>query len=223
MAAESIGNLIPTKIPGYADTADIQAALRLYHYGSYDFDTTETDPESLINPSVAYTINDIQDQIDALDLGISPTVLSAKGDLISASGNDTPLVISVGSNGTFLKANSATSTGLEWSSLPSGNTSTAGILQLSDSISSTSTTLAATANAVKQAYDLANAAISATTFDNKGDLVVATGDGTYAKLAAGPEGYVLAVNSSTSTGLEWQDAPTGSGGGQADVLMLMGG
>ena len=30
MAAESIGNLIPTKIPGYADAADIQAALRLY-------------------------------------------------------------------------------------------------------------------------------------------------------------------------------------------------
>lgn len=40
MAAEYIDNteigsgIYPTKIPGYADAADIQAALRLYHYGS---------------------------------------------------------------------------------------------------------------------------------------------------------------------------------------------
>ena len=41
----------------------------------------------------------------------------------------------------------------------SGTTSNLGAVQLSDSTSSTSTTLAATANAVKSAYDLANAAI----------------------------------------------------------------
>ena len=40
----------------------------------------------------------------------------------------------------------------------SGTTSNLGAVQLSDSISSTSTTLAATANAVKSAYDLAAAA-----------------------------------------------------------------
>ena len=42
MAVESIGTLVPTKIPGYTDAADIQAALRAYHYGSYTFDTAET-------------------------------------------------------------------------------------------------------------------------------------------------------------------------------------
>ena len=57
MAAESIGALYSTKIPGYADAADIQAALRAYHYGSYTFDTSETNPANLINPSIAYTIN----------------------------------------------------------------------------------------------------------------------------------------------------------------------
>lgn len=41
----------------------------------------------------------------------------------------------------------------------SGTTSNLGAVQLSDSTSSTSTTLAATANAVKTTYDLANAAI----------------------------------------------------------------
>jgi hypothetical protein len=42
----------------------------------------------------------------------------------------------------------------------SGSTSTAGKLQLTDSINSTSTTTAATPNAVKTAYDLANAALT---------------------------------------------------------------
>ena len=67
MAAEDIGELVPTKIPGYSDAADIQAALRLYHYGSYTFDINETDPTQLVNPSIAYSINDLQDQIDSLD------------------------------------------------------------------------------------------------------------------------------------------------------------
>lgn len=64
MAAESIGHLVPTKIPALVDNADIQEALRLYHYGSYDFDPAETDPAELVNPSIAHTINDLQDQID---------------------------------------------------------------------------------------------------------------------------------------------------------------
>ena len=40
--------------------------------------------------------------------------------------------------------------------LPSASTSAAGIVQLNDTVSSTSTVLAATANAVKQAYDKGN-------------------------------------------------------------------
>jgi hypothetical protein len=118
MAVESIGNLVPTKIPGYTDAADIQAALRAYHYGSYTFDTAETNAANLINPSIAYTINDLQDQIDNVDLSaaVAKTDFNAKGDLLSASANDTPLILGVGSNGQILKANSAESTGLVWSS-----------------------------------------------------------------------------------------------------------
>jgi len=64
MAVENIGSLVPTKIPALVDDANIQDALRAYHYGSYDFDTAETDATELLNPSIAYTINDLQDQID---------------------------------------------------------------------------------------------------------------------------------------------------------------
>jgi len=64
MASENIGNVYPTKIPGYDDAADIQAALRLYHYGSTTYDINNTDTAQLVNPSLAYSLNDLQDQID---------------------------------------------------------------------------------------------------------------------------------------------------------------
>jgi hypothetical protein len=116
MAVESIGALVPTKIPGLSDAADIQAALKAYHYGSYTFDTSETNPDNLINPSIAYTINSLQEQIENVDLSaaILKTDFAAKGDLLSASANDTLAVLPVGANGTVLKANSATASGLEW-------------------------------------------------------------------------------------------------------------
>jgi len=113
MAAENIGTLIPTKIPGYSDAADIQAALRLYHYGSYTFDTAESDEANLLNPSIAYTINDLQSQIDGFS-GLSPDLFTAKGSLLSASSASAVSLLTVGANGTVLTANSATATGLEW-------------------------------------------------------------------------------------------------------------
>ena len=63
MASENIGNVYPSKSPGYEDAADIQAALRLYHYGSTTYDVNNTDTSQLLNPSLAYTINDLQEQI----------------------------------------------------------------------------------------------------------------------------------------------------------------
>ena len=116
MAAESIGTLVPTKIPGLSDPADIQAALRLYHYGDYNYTTLNSNTANLVNPSIAYTINDLQDQIDAIDVGgaLKATDFNAKGDLLSASANDTLSVLSIGTNGQVLTANSATSSGLQW-------------------------------------------------------------------------------------------------------------
>jgi hypothetical protein len=63
MASENIGELYPTKIPGYDDAADIQAALRLYHYGSTSYDINNNVIASLPNPSMAYTLNNLQEQI----------------------------------------------------------------------------------------------------------------------------------------------------------------
>jgi hypothetical protein len=60
VAAENIDGtlngtgLFPAKVPGLSDAADIQAALRLYHYGSYTYDGANTNEATLLaNPSVA--------------------------------------------------------------------------------------------------------------------------------------------------------------------------
>ena len=74
MAAKDIGSLYNTKIPGYEDSADIQAALKLFLYGSTTYDTTNTDPLQLPNPSLARHLKNLQDGIDTLsDKGIGST------------------------------------------------------------------------------------------------------------------------------------------------------
>lgn len=70
-----------------------------------------------------------------------------------------------------------------------------GAVQLSDSTSSTSTTLAATANAVKTSYDLAAAAIPKSTVTTAGDVIYATGSSTVTRLGIGTTGQVLTVAS----------------------------
>jgi hypothetical protein len=92
----------------------------------------------------------------------------------------------------------------------SGTTSNLGAVQLSDSTSSTSTSLAATANAVKTTYDLANGAIAKSIVDAKGDLIGATAADTPARLAVGAtNGMILQVDSTTATGLKWATPAAG--------------
>ena len=90
-----------------------------------------------------------------------------------------------------------------------GTTSNKGAVQLSTSTSSTSTSLAATASAVKSAYDLADGAIPKTLIDAAGDLIVGTAADTAGRLGIGTAGQVLKVNSG-ATALEWGAS---SGGG----------
>ncbi len=47
--------------------------------------------------------------------------INAKGDLIVGSADNTPAILSVGTNGHFLRANSSAATGVEWASIPTIN------------------------------------------------------------------------------------------------------
>jgi hypothetical protein len=128
-----------------------------------------------------------------------------KGDLIAASAATTLNKLAVGTNGQVLTADSAQSTGLNWTTPTTGTVTTVssataaltvatatttpaltvrsattslnGIVQLSDSTSTTSSVLAATPTAVKSAYDLAALALPKAGGTVTGDITLGTNVG----------------------------------------------
>ncbi len=189
MATESIGVLIPTAIPGYADAADIQAALRAYHYGSYEYSPANTSPGSLVSPSMAKTIYDIQQ--DIVDLENRP---SSGGDVANTAPvpeDFSPAEIPNGyiwvdQDGT-IGGQPVSATAVFTNSVPTSDLSTGVIWVDKDPTSIT-----------------ANPFIPQAVISAKGDILVGTANDTASVLnAASTNGYILAVNSSTTSGLEW--------------------
>jgi hypothetical protein len=84
-------------------------------------DYTATDGTS-ITGLAALVVNDILEIITftafSLATAIENTIIDVKGDLIAGTAADTVGRLAVGTNGYFLKANSATATGLEWDEVP---------------------------------------------------------------------------------------------------------
>ena len=197
--AESIGNLYPTQIPSLSETADIQEAFRLYHYGapsgtgSGEYDPTNSNVANLINPSIAYTLNNLQSQITTISgsLGVQATVWTTKGDLVTRTSSPGVIRFGVGADGTVLTANSSTATGLDWAALPvtltnavtlSGKTisglnntitniGNASLVNSSITVGSTSISLGATATTVA-GLTLTSPVIS--TISNTGTLTLPT-------------------------------------------------
>jgi len=58
-------------------------------------------------------------RIPSVEGGIQPTIFDAKANLLTATANDTPAILAVGSNDQVLTADSSTATGLKWAALPS--------------------------------------------------------------------------------------------------------
>ena len=188
MATESIGTLIPTAIPGYTDSADIQAALRAYHYGSYSYDPANTSPGSLVTPSIAKTIYDIEQDIVSLEN--RPSSGGEVNPTEPVPGDFTPAAIPDG----FIWVDSDGSTGngpysatsVFTNSAPTANLTTGVIWVDKDPTSIT-----------------VNPFIPQTIIGAKGDIVVGTANDTASVLNAGTNGFVLSANSATTSGLEW--------------------
>ena len=70
------------------------------------------------NAAISITASQVS---DFGSVAIVKADINAKGDLIVGSADNTPAILSVGTNGYFLKANSTTATGVEWASIPTIN------------------------------------------------------------------------------------------------------
>jgi len=88
------------------------------------------------------------------------------------------------------------------------STAAAGVVQLSDSTSTTSSVLASTPTATKSAYDLADAAIAKSVVTTAGDIIYRNAT-VPVRLGIGTAGQVLRVNSG-ATAPEWA-TPAGGG------------
>jgi hypothetical protein len=127
-----------------------------------------------------------------------------KGNLLTGNASNVLGTLTVGTNGQVLTADSTETLGMKWTTLPTyvssvssstaaltianptttpsftiraASTSVNGLVQLTDSVSTTSSALAATATAVKTAYDLANAALPKAGGVITGDLQLAANIG----------------------------------------------
>ena len=109
---------------------------------------------------------------DSIDLG-QPTVTSSSG-IVGINFVQSQVIDIYGRT-----------TGSTTAAVRTGSTSQTGILQLTDSTSSTSTTTAATPASVKTAYDLANAALPKTGGTMTGKVTTGAGGATYASVLLG--------------------------------------
>jgi hypothetical protein len=92
--------------------------------------------------------------------------------------------------------NTAGTTQLNGSRVQAATTSSAGAVQLTDSVASTSTTTAATPNSIKQAYDIASAALPKSGGTMTGSITFA---GSQATATTSSPGIVQLTDSTTST------------------------
>ena len=116
MAATNIGSSkYPlAKVPEMADAADIQVALKYYHWGQ------ATEPESAPTAGITSYIAAIEDDISSINTTIdnivNKTIIDAKGDLIVGTADNTVDNLTIGSDGHVLTADSTNTTyGLKWS------------------------------------------------------------------------------------------------------------
>lgn len=206
MAADDIGAIYNTKIPGLEDAADIQEALTLYHYGSLSYNTSNTDTSQLPNPSLARHISNIQGQINTLDQK------RTAGDFLPAEPSGIPDgYLWVDSNSTG-PANIVYSTAV-YSNTPPTENLVDGIVWIDKS---EATKVFYVWDAGISDWVRVNEFNSVVT--TKGDILSTDNNGDLQRLPVGSDGLILTANSNSSTGLSWSQSPAA----EQEILNIMG-
>jgi hypothetical protein len=128
---------------------------------------------------------------------------NAKGDILSASTSDTPLILPVGTNAQYLVVDNTTPTGLNWFTLPTtvgvaGLVSNAGITTITDNLTSTSIDSALSANQGKLLQDQIDALVITNNLTFAGTLNSA-GVLTYVTTEGAANGFVAGSTLPVST------------------------
>jgi len=145
---------------------------------------------------------------------INPSVLSAKGTLITATASNTPAALPIGSDNQILTACAACSTGMTWAAGGGGSgtiTSITAGVGLSGGTITTSGTISLNTACVLEPVD----------FTAAGQILVGTGSGTFTALLVGTNAQVLTADSTCTGGLKW--AAGGGGGGSGTVTSIIAG
>jgi hypothetical protein len=112
----SIGDLYATSIPDETDVADIQAAFRLYHYGSSSYDPFGQELANVLPNSIAGIFKRLEEEIASIEPGLSIGLLgNTPGSLLTiTTADELPAMIPPGPNGSVLTADSNSDFGVTW-------------------------------------------------------------------------------------------------------------
>jgi len=141
---------------------------------------------------------------------IQNSIVDAKGDLISATADNTPARLAVGANNTRLVADSAQATGLKWAADTLNTVIDAKGDLLAGTAADTVDRVPVGANNTRLVADSAQttgvkwvADTQNTVIDAEGDLLVGVSADTLQKLTLGTNGQVLTVDTSVSGKVKW--------------------
>ena len=174
-----------------------------------------------VMPTATDLVTDLPADFNTFGQGVDTTLAELKGGttgqvLSKTSATDmdftwiTNVVGDITAVNTSAPLQGGASSGAVSLTVDSATTAATGVVQLSDSTSTTSSVLAATPTAVKSAYDLANAAIAKTTVTTAGDILYRNAT-VPTRLAIGTVGQVLTVNSG-ATAPVWATPSGGTSG-----------
>jgi len=136
----------------------------------------------------------------------APAVMSSQGDIIIASGANTPIRLAKSTTSTQYLANTGTSNAPAWNEVALA-TGVSGTLPVGNGGTGATTF---TANGILVGNSTSAVAVTAT-MATKGHLMAGDGSGVPSMLAVGTNDYVLTADSGEGTGIKWAAAAGGGG------------